>query len=180
MRFDLDHARLHRHGPISYQDQLADLIAREQPRIVVETGTRKGVSTVLALAAMPEEGHLWSCDPLYSNQDAATLAIARATGISLPSELWTFYGEPSRTALPKVGEPWWDLFIHDSDHGEANMAWELEYAWDMLAVGGWLVCDDWDTCRHARPHTAFKSFVHRHGLEWTTMGSAAVVQKTRV
>lgn len=41
------------------------------------------------------------------------------------------------------------MFVHDSDHSYANMAWEIRCAWQAMGAGGVIVCDDVDL------HTAF-------------------------
>ena len=174
-------ARLHQHGPISFQQHLYQLVKELEPRVVVETGTRKGISTILLRLAMPyqpEGTMLYSCDPLYRSQEAAEAAIKKATGFDLAGKGWTFLPGKSELALRKVpDEPSWDLFVHDSEHSAKVQSFELEYAWQRLRSGGVLVCDDWNTHAHARPHQTFLAWVETLGVKFETMGTAAMVYK---
>jgi len=175
----VDLKALNKHGPITFQDQLFELVDKEQPKVIVETGTRRGVSTILMLVAAPKGAHIYSCDPMHNGQAQAAERIKRATGFVLPSSAWTFYPEVSHKALPKVPtDPAWDLFVHDSDHSEAVVNFELRFAWERLRQGGYLVCDDWDTVKHARrKHSAFVDFCAEVGVTFEKMGSAAVIRK---
>jgi predicted O-methyltransferase YrrM len=177
---DYDIMRLNTVGPISYQGYLYALVRAEEPSVVIETGVRSGVSTTLILAAMGRNraGTLYSCDPCYSSINRAIEEINAATGMGdrVPWARWAFYPERSKTAL--LGVPYEiDMFIHDSDHSEANMAFELAVGWEMLLPGGLLICDDWSTCVGAEKHDAFSEFVKEHGVEFHRIGSAAVIRK---
>ena len=173
---DLD--RLHRAGPISYQHYLYALVRGMQPEIIVETGTRKGIATVLVYAAMSDRGHIYSCDPLYVGKKQAEIAILEATGIALPRSAWTYYPMESKDVFPLMPTLEWDLFIHDSDHSKENMEFELDVAWSRVRPGGFIVCDDWYTCVGAKEkHNAFIEWCARHDLNWLEIGSAAVVRR---
>lgn len=178
---DYDVQRLNSVGPISYQGYLYAIVRAEEPSVVVETGVRSGVSTALILAAMGRNkiGTLHSCDPCHQNIEHAIKAIDAATGMGnkVPWARWDFQSTTSRVALPKMPQDI-DMFIHDSDHSEANMVFELEAAWGMLLSEGLLICDDWKTCQGApAKHKAFEKFVADKGVEFHRIGTAAVVRK---
>lgn len=121
-----------------------ELVRATRPARVVETGVATGVTTAYLLAGLEDNGAglLESIDlpPLE-------LSAAGAVGAAVPPELrarWRLHWGSSRRLLPRVlrGTGAVELFVHDSEHGYANMRWELERAWDALAPGGWLVADD--------------------------------------
>jgi predicted O-methyltransferase YrrM len=172
---------LEQNGPLSYQDYLYAMVRCQRPAVVVETGVRFGVSSYLILLALQrnERGHLYSCDPMHANQHVAQEAMARVLRVFPDFDRWTFSGVSSRKVLPELGTRTgpWNLFVHDSDHGERNMAWELRTAWPRLAPGGVLVCDDWDWPNPHGPHRAWERFCDRHDLEFFTIGTAAVAVK---
>lgn len=173
---DYDIRRLNSVGPISFQGYLYALIRAEKPVVVVETGVRSGVSTCMILAAMERNGcgELHSCDPIYQGAEHAWMAIEAATGMRFPE--WHFHPGKSETALEGMPNPI-DMFIHDSNHDEVTMAFELEWAWETVVPGGLIVCDDWSTCVGHQKHDAFLEFVKVFDLEFFRAGSAAVVRK---
>jgi predicted O-methyltransferase YrrM len=179
----VDLNKLDRMGPLSYQHYLYALVRGLEPKVIVETGVYKGVSSSLIIAAMPPGAHLYSCDPVHYNQEAAARVIQKATGAVLSKDVWTFYGEKSKHALPKIKAEVkeWDMFIHDSDHEEDCMAFELAYGWEYLAPNGLLVCDDYLSCVGAKkPHKALQKFLSSVGIgikDFTKLGSAAVIKK---
>ena len=173
----VDLKRLHRVGPVKYQHYLYALVRHFRPKVIVETGVRKGPSTVLTYAAMLDNAHLYSCDPCHRSQQEATAAILEATGVTIAKAAWTFFPEKSETALFKIPTPW-DFFIHDSDHGAENMAFEMTYAWSQLRPGGVIVVDDWSSCVGApRKHEIFIAIVAGVGQTAIEIGSAAVFRK---
>jgi predicted O-methyltransferase YrrM len=165
-------------GPLTYQERLADAVRSMRANVIVETGVYNGVSTVLLLEAMWPAALLHSCDPTYSSQYAAEIQIKTAHRCdTIDFSRWRFYPERSRTALPAIDGPW-DVFLHDSDHREFNMSWELDYAWERLRVGGLLVCDDYRWPKHS-PHGAFDAFCKKHQIvEYVTHSTAAFIVKT--
>lgn len=164
---------------LSYQEMLCAIIAVTAPEVVVETGVRTGVSTHYLYAGMPMELH--SIDPMYTTPTKALEGMEKAVpGCPLPGDRWTFWGKRSIDALLELAikTGGWDLFVHDSDHRLECQTFELEFAWSMLRPGGMLVCDDWDFPRpNGNPHGAFTTFCKRKGLEFNTIGTAAVVAK---
>lgn len=183
-----------RHAEIglSYQPLLYALIRLwpEEAVTVVETGVRTGISTFYALSALRHRGTdstLYSCDPAYLHPTQAKERIQEAQGSSFaPDELfeaWVFLGQKSADALPRIRReaPTWDIFVHDSDHREANMAFELSLAWEALRPGGLLVVDDFHGPGHVPSdptrHDAFHEFVKERSVPWGTIGGAALVRK---
>lgn len=124
---------------------------------VVETGVARGVSSRFLLRALEQHGHggLWSIDLPPRGDD-----FGDQSGALVPSELrqrWTFRRGSSRRILPGLlGELGTiDLFIHDSQHTERNMTFELELGWRHLRPGGFIVADD------IHENAAFRRFVER-------------------
>jgi predicted O-methyltransferase YrrM len=120
------------------------LVGHLRPQRVVETGVARGITSRIVLEGLERngDGHLWSIDlPLlrshWHDQTAA------AVPLSLRPR-WTYVRGSSRRRLPgllaELGEI--DLFVHDSAHTHANMAFEFETAWDALRPGGVLVSHD--------------------------------------
>jgi predicted O-methyltransferase YrrM len=173
----LDPASLHRRGPLVYQDRLYALVREQKPKVVIETGVCKGVSTVMILAALGQngDGHLFSCDPCYVNQDQAAKSIHKALKVEVPMDRWTFVGKRSIEALKDWKSP--DIFVHDSDHRAQNMAFELEWAWEHLRPGGWLVCDDFASRTLIWKHKVFPTWAQKAGVTPEVWKTAAVVQK---
>jgi len=159
----LDLKRVNGHGPISFQFDLYMMLRQLKPAIIVETGTRKGVATSMILEAIRrnECGHLYSCDPIHVNQEAAEKAIKKAIGYECNSDDWTFISGSSAEMFQAFAShdtfaraPV-DVFIHDSDHRQKCMRMELEWAWEHVRPGGVIVCDDWEQ----RHHSTFQDFV---------------------
>jgi predicted O-methyltransferase YrrM len=178
-----DHKRLHSHGPLLYQDYVYAICRILRPEKVIETGTRFGVGASLVLRALDRNGHgaLYSCDPRHYSQKQAMDAIRDTLGFN-GFDRFTFLAGESKKVLPELAAltgPW-DLFIHDSDHGAANMRWELEFAANHLVEHGLIICDDWDWPdewnQNALPHHVFKRFCQARGRPYRIIGSAAVVE----
>lgn len=153
-----------------YQKEFGQLVARLKPRIIVETGVHRGVSTAFILKALTEAGGLllppgpllYSCDP-----DPL---------VELTHPQWRFYRQKSVDALPKIyleTGPW-DIFLHDSDHGSENQTFEYELAWHLVKNGGIIATDDpvWGT------HGAWEKFCARHGATTIKCGSAEYIVKS--
>lgn len=117
-----------------------------KPRVAVETGVWRGLSSWTMLAAMQRSGvgTLVSIDfpPLEESQQVEV-------GHLVPQELrsrWDLRLGPSRQLLPQVlaEQGPIDLFVHDSDHTFFNMTREFSLGWDSLVPGGVLLSDDID------------------------------------
>lgn len=122
-----------------------------RPDMIVETGVATGVTSAHLLAALEDNGH----GVLHSIDLPPTDMLAAGhVGAAIPHDLrhrWIYHWGASRRLLPKLLD---DLegrlmFVHDSDHSYANMAWEIRNAWQAMSSGGVIVCDDVDM------HTAF-------------------------
>lgn len=137
---------------------IAYLAARAlKPQVVVETGVAYGVTSTCVLKALDvnDAGGLWSVDLPPLGRDAAA-----HVGALVPPALrsrWSLNRGVSRRQLPRVlaevGRV--DIFIHDSLHTYANMLWEFETVWPLLAPGGMLISDD------AGDNAAFAEFAAR-------------------
>jgi predicted O-methyltransferase YrrM len=147
--------------PDHYQSLLADVIRREKPATMIETGVESGYSTEHFLVAMDDngKGHIWSCDPAPSGfYDANPIKHPR----------FTFLKEASYTALDKIYVKTGplDFFVHDSDHSYACQTWEYEWAWGHVRSGGIIASDDtmWSDTTPDNPHRAWENFLQRHGM----------------
>lgn len=186
IRYALTHPfrkRFHQQGPLLYQDYLYALVRMLRPTLVVETGVRHGVSSVLILEALcsnsdlnHDGGFLRSCDPMYQSEGQARARIAELLEIGRIEiykklfERWTFHPGKSEDALPLFLERGCDLFVHDSEHSFINMTWELDTALDAMGPGGLIVCDDWDW------NNAAELFCQRHSLDYNVIGSAVAIE----
>jgi predicted O-methyltransferase YrrM len=145
------------------------ILAHSSPRVVVETGVARGLTTRVALEALERrgEGTLWSVDvpPLIARD------LAAQTGAAVPDELrrrWKLVVGSSRRRLAGVlaqaGAV--DVFVHDSMHTSRNIRFELETVWPALRTGGVAVVDD------IGRNGAFAAFVA------TTPEARAIVART--
>ncbi len=138
------------------------LIRRYRPENVVETGVAQGVSSSFILDALHQNGsgHLTSVDlpnhdpaglPYreHGHRDAVFVKPSLGVGWIVPGALrknWTLLIGPSQDLLPTLNVmP--QLFLHDSLHTRAHMAFEFDWAWSRLPIGGFVVADDigWNT-----------------------------------
>ncbi len=115
-----------------------------RPDTIVETGVATGVTSAHLLAALEDNRH----GVLHSIDLPPTDMIAAGhVGAAVPSDLrhrWVYHWGASRRLLPKLldGVKGRLMFVHDSDHSYANMAWEIRSAWLAMVSGGVIVCDD--------------------------------------
>lgn len=122
-----------------------------RPEIIVETGVATGVTSAHLLAALEDNGH----GTLHSIDLPPTDMLAAGhVGAAIPDDLrsrWIYHWGASRRLLPGLLDDHQGrlMFVHDSDHSYANMAWEIRSAWRAMSSGGVIVCDDVDL------HTAF-------------------------
>lgn len=111
------------------------------PKIVVETGVARGISTAMILMAMQRNslGHLHSVD------------ITEDVGQAVPADIrnrWTLWtaeaSMDTRTFLEQcimqIGSP--DIFLHDSDHSPTNQSFEYKLALSVMHPRGLLLSDD--------------------------------------
>jgi hypothetical protein len=135
------------------------------PRVVLETGVARGLTSRFALEALERNGNgrLWSIDLPPARADAS--GLADQTGAAVPLELrgrWTLLRGSSRRYLPGVVDGLAqiglavDLFIHDSLHTSRNTQFEIECVWRALPVGGIVLVDD------VEQNAAFGSFARAH------------------
>lgn len=152
---ELDAAGLHHP-----KEELLYLLVRSlRPFRVVETGVCEGWSSHAILLALNanDRGSLVSIDlptlgvgrPNADGRfDGAHVAQARDTGRLVPAYLtkrWSLRLGPSRDLLPTALAEGCDLFVHDSDHSDENMRFELSSAYLRLRdnlCGGVVYSDD--------------------------------------
>jgi hypothetical protein len=118
-----------------------------KPKKVVETGVAHGVTSRFILEALKRngEGHLWSIDlPPLERFWHKEIGIAVGDGFK---DRWSYIRGSSTRRLPRLlsdlGQI--DLFIHDSQHSEHNVRFELDRVWPVLKPGGAIVVDDVDS-----------------------------------
>ncbi|MGA7887319.1 MAG: class I SAM-dependent methyltransferase [Acidobacteriaceae bacterium] len=130
-----------------------------RPDTIVETGVATGVTSAHLLAALEDNGH----GVLHSIDMPPTDMIAAGhVGAAIPDDLrdrWVYHWGASRRLLPKLLDRLGGrlMFVHDSDHSYANMAWEIRSAWESMGLGGVIVCDD------VHFHTAFPDTANELG-----------------
>ena len=165
--------------PDHYQSLLADIIKRERPQVMIETGIESGYSTEHFLTAMDAigVGHMFSCDPQPSGfYDAYPIVHPR----------FQFIRKASWEALDEIyamtGRV--DLFLHDSDHSWECQTFEYEWAWAHVRSGGIIASDDTGWGYNipgygAVAHGAWAFFLYRRGLNGkdTAINNARWVRK---
>jgi len=116
-----------------------------KPKVTVETGVARGLTTRFLLEAMERNGSgsLFSVDlPPLIQRD-----LAVETGAAVPTSLrtrWTCVAGSSHRRLPALLDRLdrVDLFLHDSSHTTRNVLFELERVWKVLVDGGVILVDD--------------------------------------
>jgi predicted O-methyltransferase YrrM len=147
--------------PLHYQSLLGEIVVKERPLIMIETGIESGFSTEHFLTSMDRAGagHLFSCDPCPSG-------FYDANPISHPR--FTFIRRRSYEALDEIFAltKRVDLFLHDSDHSFACQTFEYEWAIRHVRPGGIIASDDtgWSDTTPDKPHHAWDHFLARWGL----------------
>jgi predicted O-methyltransferase YrrM len=146
--------------PDHYQGLLCDLIKKEKPDKMIETGVESGFSTELFVAALVEngKGHLWSVDPNPTPFWMANpIEHPRFTMVIGKSE------EALDALYARIGPV--DMFLHDSDHSFKNQTYEYEWAFSHVRSGGIIASDDTGWADVPGPgHGAWDKFLARHGL----------------
>jgi len=146
------------------QSIIAEVIRRERPRVMIETGVESGYSSEHYLVAMDSvaNGHLFSCDPTPSG-------FYEAYPIVHPR--FTFIRKRSQDALDDIFRRTGpiDIFLHDSNHDWETQTWEYHWAWANVRSGGIIASDDtkWGITIPgvgSLSHGAWDFFLHRHGI----------------
>jgi Methyltransferase domain len=116
-----------------------------KPKVTVETGVARGLTTRFLLEAMERNG----CGSLFSIDLPPLIQrdLAVETGAAVPTSLrtrWTCVDGSSHRRLPALLDRLdrVDLFLHDSSHTTRNVLFELERVWKVLADGGVILVDD--------------------------------------
>lgn len=154
--------------PPHYQDKFAEVIRREKPNIVVETGVWEGLSAEYILKALDDngKGHLYSIDPMDATQEFNGTRGNPALFVNNPivHPRFTLIRKYSQVALEPLFEEIgpFDVFLHDSDHAEAVQTFEYEAAWRYVRSGGIIASDD--VAWGMPPHRAWWKFRARHGV----------------
>ena len=114
------------------------LIAKNKPRVVVETGIANGVSTRAILNAF-SQNHLFSSRLISFDTDPRVAVEEFLSNSQFTFKLVSSENnfESQMELLPEV-----DLFYHDSDHSYSNQMLEYKVAWAKISKGGVLMSDD--------------------------------------
>lgn len=131
------------------------LVRLYQPKILVETGVSRGVSSLFILQALEDNksGRLYSIDLPLSNYNGGKMGkikdgvMPNEVGICVSRHLkkrWELILEDSKNELPKLLDRLnkIDFFLHDSEHSYNHMMWEFRTSWPLLKNCGILVSDD--------------------------------------
>jgi predicted O-methyltransferase YrrM len=114
---------------------------------VIETGVAHGVTSRFVLEGLRRNGggRLWSIDLPPQTMSELHDQIGMAVDHDL-ANAWTYIRGSSRRYLPRLLQAvgMIDLFIHDSQHTEYNMLFEMRTAWQLIRPGGAMVVDDID------------------------------------
>jgi predicted O-methyltransferase YrrM len=122
-----------------------------KPRLVVETGVNRGLSSAAILTAMERNqiGELYSIDLPTETRltDGTIYKNTTEIGKLVPQEIrrrWHLILGDAKTELPKLLDEikTIDIFLHDSLHTEEHMMWEFQTAWPYIRDGGLLLSDD--------------------------------------
>jgi hypothetical protein len=143
-------------GAMTYDiaETLYVMVRLLKPRIVVETGVAKGVSSCFILQAEEDNAHgeLYSIDfpsPGHKFEDGLIYHIpqGKQSGWVIPESLehrWHLILGDSKEKLPPLLEQLGsiDIFLHDSLHTFEHQKWEYETAWPFIRKGGMLLSYD--------------------------------------
>lgn len=156
-------------------------VVHRRPRVVVETGVARGVTSRIVLEALARNGlgALWSIDLPHPFEP--TLRTQTAVAVPLDSPLrrrWTYVEGSSRRRLRSLLRqlPSVDVFLHDSLHTPRNTMFEMTTVGQALAPEGVMFVDDiathqaFDEFRRTRPE--FRSLVGRHSDGLGLFGAA--------
>jgi hypothetical protein len=117
---------------------IEQLIERNRPKVVVETGIGNGLSTRTILKAFKKnklsESKLFSIDtdPRTQYEDLVPNPQFYFKLLDKKNDFSTIL-----KAIPKI-----DFFYHDSDHSYSNQKLEYNFAWKQLNRSGILLSDD--------------------------------------
>jgi len=109
------------------------IVRATKPAVVVETGTEKGLGSLVIAAALIENGH----------GRLVTIDIERSSGILIGgkySQVVEHVISDSLIALSKIEVI--DLFIHDSNHSAIHERHELELVCNRLSTYGIVLSDN--------------------------------------
>ncbi len=131
---------------------LYNYVRVNKPEVIVETGVANGFSSRFILAAMRQNG----VGKLYS------VDIKDNVGVLVLDEYksrWELVIGPPKTALIDLLSklPAIDVFVHDSDHSEENMLFEMSLAYPKVSKA--IISDD------VQCNEAFVSFAKKQGIE---------------
>jgi hypothetical protein len=136
-------------GDPTLAEVLWHLVRHRRPRVIVETGVSRGITSRVILEALElnGDGHLWSIDlpPLEE-------PWRHLVGSAVPERLrhrWTYVRGTSKRRLRSVAERAGaiDLFVHDSLHTPENLRFEVTTVLPFLEPHAPIVIDDAEMCR---------------------------------
>jgi len=122
------------------QGKLLNLIARIQgAKRILEVGTRGGYSTIWLARALPDDGHLLTCEYEQKHADVAIANIA-AAGLADKVEVRVGAALDTLDGLIAAGEAPYDLVFLDAD--KQNNPNYFARAMQLTRPGSILICDN--------------------------------------
>ena len=129
---------------LEYAEALYEFVRSHKPRRILELGMAFGVSTLVMLAALEEnggEGEVVSIDPFQDHFQRCGIANVRLSGLS---RRHTLMAEPDWVALPQLvaGRFSADFAYIDGSHAFENVMLDTFYADKLLRIGGAIAYND--------------------------------------
>ena len=159
------------------------LVAHYRPRVVLETGVGRGLTSRCILEGLirNSQGHLWSIDlpPLIARR------LALETGLAVDDRCrgaWTLVSGSSRRRLGALVRELGgiDMFVHDSSHTTRNLRFELDRVWPVLRPGAFSLVDDIDVNRVFATSQDVANAVHVIGPHEERAGLFGIARKAAI
>src|SRR5581483_3184679 len=160
------------------------LVRIAQPRVVLETGTYRGVSAAFIAQAQQDAGVADAVVVSVDRLPAADLLVPEP----LRSRVRLVHGDVRQLAAEPGALPAaLDFFFHDSTHRYEHQFWEFTTFWPRLAPGGYLVSHDVNL-NASFPQFVADTYRHRDGqvdrdrtthTDWGRCGTLGFLRKNR-
>lgn len=166
---------------------LYGLVCMHQPNIIIETGTRLGISTRYMALALSDANNV-SAEIHTIERDARCLdiAVAAITDLSTPNGKHYFYRDDSRELLPSLLDSCEivDMLFLDSEPEYRYE--ELTICWPYLRKGGIAVIHDLANFRAGGPFGTIPQWLESDlangsasAMQWPTSTGLTVIQKKK-
>jgi hypothetical protein len=182
---------------------IRNLILERKPKLAVEVGSWKGMSTNTIANAMKDVGHgtlicvdtwlgaieFWTGSDRFQSKSEM---LEKKFGF--PQVYWTFLTNMKRQGHTEIVVPfpipstmaqevfvikkWSPEYIYlDASHEYRDVKNDIELWWQVLAPGGVMLGDDYDTSYWPGVVKAVDEFIADHGLNLGTDGPTWVIRK---